>query len=177
MLKDEFFKNINVVNHAISEHEDFFIFLKNSIPWRDDISSRKTFSLGKAYNYSGISYPDTKIPEEMQFLVNLVSNLNEYSPNNILMNYYPLSNSKMGFHSDCIDILSDNTGVSIFSLGNERTIRFRSIIDETEIIDINLIPGSYFFMNKDVQKFWKHAILPSKDKMNDRISLTLRKLK
>ncbi len=149
--------------------------IKNNTIWDEKMKSRKTASYGIAYSYSGNYYENTPIPEDHIYnrcLSLLESKLN-YRSNNILINYYMNNSSTMGYHSDNIDVLDDNTGVSIISLGGTRTLRFRNIIDNT-IIDFELTHGSFFYMTADVQKLWKHSVLKGD---GERISLTFRKMK
>lgn len=82
----------------------------------------------------------------------------------------------MGFHSDQTEILYENTGVGIVSIGETRILRFRNIKDRTLIKDFELPSGSFIYMTNEVQAEWQHSI-PRSDTENGRMSLTFRKIK
>lgn len=81
----------------------------------------------------------------------------------------------MGFHSDQTDILFENTGVAIVSLGETRILRFRNIADNTVLKDFELPAASLIYMTQEIQDEWQHAI-PKSDTENGRMSLTFRKI-
>jgi alkylated DNA repair dioxygenase AlkB len=97
-----------------------------------------------------------------------------FEPNNCLINYYLDGKSKMGFHSDQVDMLCDSTGIVIISLGDTRVFRFRNIKDKDVYKEYVLNPGSLFFMSSEIQSEWQHSVLKGE---NERISLTFRKVK
>ena len=82
----------------------------------------------------------------------------------------------MGFHSDQTDILVENTGIAIISLGETRILRFKNIENNELIKDFELPSGSLIYMTQEVQKLWLHAI-PKSNTENGRMSLTFRKIK
>lgn len=98
-----------------------------------------------------------------------------FAPNNCLINYYLDGKSSMGFHSDQTDILVENTGVGIVSIGETRILRFRNSKDKTIIKDFELTSGSFIYMTNEVQDEWQHSI-PKSDTENGRMSLTFRKM-
>jgi len=67
--------------------------------------ARKTASYGKAYNYSQIEYPFQPLLHALEQLTDGIEQTIGFLPNNCLINYYPDGKSKMGFHSDQVDIL------------------------------------------------------------------------
>ncbi|KAF2332395.1 alpha-ketoglutarate-dependent dioxygenase AlkB [Flavobacterium ginsenosidimutans] len=168
---------IKIEENLLSNHEILFQKIKNDSDWNTEIKARKTVSYGVPYNYSNISYPFIEFPDYISETASLVEERLSFSINNCLINYYENGESKMGFHSDQVDILADNTGVAIVSLGNKRIIRFKSKLDPYSILDISLYPNSLFYMTQSVQEFWLHSILPETgNNAAERISITFRKL-
>ncbi len=150
--------------------------LVESVQWDLSMQSRKTASFGVAYNYPPIKYPELDMPLEMEEFCKSINKILKFKPNNCLINLYADGNSKMGFHSDQIDILAEHTGVAIISLGEERILRFRQIEDKDLKLDFPLSNGSLFYMNQEIQEKYQHSI-PRDKTTNPRMSLTFRKLK
>lgn len=172
-LNDETFLKINILNNFDSMIDD----LKTKIDWDNSIKSRRTASFGLPYNYSNINYDKKEIPTFLQELINVVHHYSGFFPNNCLINYYYDSLSKMGYHSDQIDILEKDTGIAIFSFGSTRILRFKNKFDDNLIFDFELKNNSYFYMSQEIQKYWLHSIL--KDNTNsvtERFSITFRRI-
>ncbi|WP_231373998.1 alpha-ketoglutarate-dependent dioxygenase AlkB [Aureivirga marina] len=175
MLKEKNIIGIQFFLNFIENSAELYSFLKDFVLWDERMKARKTASFGEAYNYSQISYPFQEFPESLLNILNLIEENIGFKPNNCLINYYLDGNSKMGYHSDQTDILAENTGVVIISLGETRTIRFRNIANPEIKKEYQLPSGSLFYMTAEVQKEWQHAI-PKKNTENGRMSLTFRKL-
>lgn len=168
-------KGVTYIEDFIENASSLFDVLVKDIVWDERMHARKTASYGKAYNYSQMSYPYQKfLPELEQMRLKIIPVLN-FTPNNCLINYYLDGSSKMGYHSDQTDILEEETGVAIVSLGAERILRFRNIADNENIVDYKLASGSLFYMTQEVQDEWQHAI-PKSDTHEGRLSLTFRAL-
>lgn len=164
-------------NNVLKNMQDILINLKSNISWDDSIKSRKTASFGTPYNYSNINYEKKEIPFFLNELLITVNKNNGFFPNNCLINYYYENSSKMGYHSDQIDILENKTGVVIFSFGSKRILRFKSKIDSSITFDFTLNNNSYFYMSQEVQKFWLHSILQDNSNIiGERFSITFRKI-
>jgi len=161
-------------NFLDSHGELFEVLMKNTI-WDESMLNRKTASYGKPYNYSQMQYQFQEFTREITEVIENIEELLGFRPNNCLINYYETGSSKMGYHSDQMDILEEGTGVVIISVGEARTLRFRNIKDKSNTIDFNLIPGSLLYMNNDLQNLWQHALIKSNTKKG-RMSLTFRKL-
>lgn len=164
------------IQHFVPHHFMLFDELKRDINWREDMKSRKTASCGKPYNYSGIAYPETPIPDSLLPFLKKTAEITGFLPNNILINYYHEAESKMGFHSDDTSILEENTGVVILSLGSSRTMRFKEK-NTGNLLDLELLPGSLLYMKDENQRTYLHAILPSTALVAERISVTFRRMK
>ncbi|SEW46306.1 2OG-Fe(II) oxygenase superfamily protein [Chitinophaga sp. YR573] len=167
---------IRYIGEFISSPEDLFRLLRDNVIWDTRMVARRTASFGVAYNYSQIHYPDTPFIPELINILNRIDDELGFEPNNCLINYYLDGSSKMGFHSDQIDILEEDTGIAILSVGETRTLRFRNIQDKNEVVDFELPSGSLIYMTQEVQHVWQHSI-PSADTNEGRMSLTFRKMK
>lgn len=177
MKANDLHKEIEIYNNILPNHEELFIKIKNETIWDKSMHSRKTISYGVPYNYSNMFYNLNAIPSNIEEILFVIEKYLGFKPNNCLVNYYETGFSKMGFHSDQIDLLHKNTGIAIISLGNERIMRFKDKNRES-VCDFVLKPNSLFYMSMEVQKYWLHSILPDQlDSNKDRISLTFRKIK
>lgn len=163
------------IKNFLSTPEKVFQYLNKEINWDQRMRSRKTASFGVAYNYSQIEYPKLPIPKIIEDINVSIDGLLNFKPNNCLINFYENGTSKMGFHSDQIDILAKNTGVVIISLGAERVLRFRNIENKENVIDYSLANGSLIYMDQLTQKEWQHSI-PKDDTKDSRMSLTFRNI-
>lgn len=168
-------EGITYIEHFLEDHQSLFKTLETFAKWDNTMSARKTVSYGVAYNYSQMSYPFLEIPSFISTVMQKVNDTLGFEPNNCLINYYLDGQSKMGFHADQTDILAQNTGIAILSLGATRILRFRKIDKKEEIHDFPLPSGSLFYMTQEIQQEWQHAI-PTTDIMQGRMSLTFRKI-
>jgi alkylated DNA repair dioxygenase AlkB len=166
---------VTYIPNFIPKPTELFVKLNNSVNWDTRMTTRKTASYGVAYNYSQINYPHQEMLPELEELCKKVNEVIGFVPNNCLINYYMDGKSKMGYHSDQIDILESDTGIVIISLGETRILRFKNISDENIQKDFELPSGSLVYMTQDVQKEWKHAIPPSETE-EARMSLTFRRM-
>jgi len=166
---------ITYIESFITESELLFSFLEKNVSWDERMAARKTASFGKAYNYSQIQYPFQEFPVQLDVLNRKIAATLGFEPNNCLINYYLDGTSSMGFHSDQTDILAENTGVAIVSLGETRILRFRNKENKELVIDYPLQAGSLFYMTSEIQETWQHAI-PKSDTKKSRMSLTFRNI-
>ncbi|WP_310556082.1 alpha-ketoglutarate-dependent dioxygenase AlkB [Flavobacterium sp.] len=174
---DELIKQIVLKKDILSDYSQIVSNLKSNVLWDNSINSRKTASFGIPYNYSNVYYLENEFPDFLNQLVEVVNINNGFIPNNCLINFYFESTSKMGYHSDQIDILYKNTGIAIFSFGSTRVLRFKSKNNKEIIYDVPLENNSFFYMSQEVQNYWLHSILPDLSLgVNERFSLTFRKI-
>ncbi len=157
----------------LSRSQELFLRLKHSVTWDERQKARKTASFGIAYNYSQITYPETAMPTELEAVCRQIEAALAFLPNNCLLNYYEDGLSSMGFHSDSSEELAPGTGVAIISLGDVRSIVFRSKADRSVEFSYPLPSGSLLYMTKQTQEHWLHAI-PKAPNAGERISLTFR---
>lgn len=166
---------ITHIEAFIHNPNDLFSLLTTTVQWDERMTTRKTASFGKAYNYSQLEYPYQDFTPELAAINKNIKTTIGFEPNNCLINYYLDGKAKMGYHSDQTDILAPDTGIVIVSLGETRTLKFRNIADPEVFLNYTLIAGSLIYMTQDVQKLWQHAI-PKSDTENGRISLTFRQI-
>jgi alkylated DNA repair dioxygenase AlkB len=154
-----------------------FKTLAVSVTWDDRMRARQAASFGLPYNYSGVVWPEAPFPEPVAEILERVAVRLGYRPNNCLAHLYPGGDSSMGFHADATDDLEADTGIAVVSLGAERVLTFRSQGDRSRQENYPLKTGSLLFMCAEMQRDWKHAILPATDIRGGRISLTFRRMK
>lgn len=157
----------------IEESEKLFEVLNHTVVWDERMSARKTVSYGKAYNYSQMTYPEQPFLVELLPLIHKIKATLGFEPNNCLINFYENGRSTMGWHSDQTDILAQDTGVAIISLGAERILKFRKIGDVETTKEYLLASGSLIYMSQKIQHEWQHSIPKSKIDQ-PRMSLTFR---
>lgn len=172
MIVDEL--SLTIDDAFVADAQTLFDRLASEVVWDERMRARKTASFGEPYNYSGISYPFQQMPESLLSLIAAIEARFGYRPNNCLVNFYENGYATMGFHSDATEHLAENTGIIIISLGAERTICFRHKQHKTVQREFRLKNGSLLFMSQNLQKHWKHAILPQPSVTVGRISLTFR---
>lgn len=169
-------KEIIYIEDFIDDSLILFDELKTEIKWDERMKARLTASFGVVYNYSNISYPFQLMLPVIDDLCNRIYEKLIFLPNNCLINYYPNGKSKMGFHSDQFDILVKDTGIVIISLGEKRSLVFRSIENPLKTFEFQLLSGSLIYMSQETQRIWQHSI-PKSNTENGRMSLTFRKIK
>ena len=163
-------------NAMITQPECLYQNLMEKIVWDERMLSRKTASFGQAYQYSQMYYEEQPFLAELEDCILQLEHILGFKANNCLINYYPDGRSKMGWHADQWDVLADDTGIAIISLGAERHLHFRSLPDYAEKKEYLLESGSLIYMTQHVQKHWQHQI-PSSETTKGRLSLTFRQLK
>lgn len=166
---------IRLIENFISNPNELFEVIQEGIRWDNRLKRRKTASFGVAYNYSGMTYPQTEMMTELIPICLQIKNEIGFAPNNCLLNYYAGGNSTMGYHSDNSEDLQEGTGVVIISLGAERYISYRSKLDKLSKYKYLLQNGSLLYMDNLIQKNWMHAI-PKQRNIGERISLTFRQI-
>jgi alkylated DNA repair dioxygenase AlkB len=160
----------------LAEADALYVSLATGIAWDNRMKARQSASFGRAYNYSGIVWPEIPFPEMLlPVLANVAARLG-YRPNNCLANFYADGNATMGFHFDATEELEPGTGIAVLSLGAERTLTFRQQLDRRREA-YPLCRGSLLFMSAAMQSEWKHAVLPEPTAAGGRISLTFRCLR
>lgn len=169
-------EGITFIEDVIDNPSGLYELLDKFVDWDTRMKARKTASYGVAYNYSQMSYAEREFLPELKLLIDLIEKNIGFKPNNCLINFYADGKSTMGWHSDQIDILNDETGVAILSLGDTRSLRFREISNKENKINYLLPAGSLIYMTQQVQKLWQHSV-PKAPDCEGRMSLTFRSMK
>lgn len=159
----------------LKDPDDLFRVLQRHVVWDERMAARRTASFGASYNYSQISYPPTPMLPVLLPLCDAIQQELGFVANNCLLNEYPNGRSSMGFHTDDLRILHENTGVAIVSLGATRSIVFRHKQTRQQIA-LPLPAGSLLFLPNQAQEEWLHAI-PRTPEAGVRISLSFRKIR
>src|SRR5271156_1069640 len=142
---------ITHIENFIKNPEQLFTLLVNNVDWDERMAARKTASYGSAYNYSQIQYPYREFLSELEVINKKLAPVIGFEPNNCLINYYLDGKSQMGFHADQTDILEEDTGIAIISVGEPRTLKFRKTAAHEETMSYILHPGSLIYMTQEVQ--------------------------
>jgi alkylated DNA repair dioxygenase AlkB len=156
-------------SQALFEHYRF------SIPWNENMISRKTACYGEPYDYSEQMYDFQPLLPEMVQISKEIQLKFGFEPNNCLLNYYENGQAKIGYHADTTTMLVPNTGIAVLSLGGTRTFRFRKIDEKDLKINYLLKEGSLIYMTYEMQSILQHGIMPENTE-EGRISLTFRKM-
>lgn len=159
-----------------SEAEQLLQFIHDHVIWDDRMKSRKTWCFGVPYNYNQMHYESSAIPSEIAYLLDRITAVVNFLPNNCLLNCYEDGNSSMGFHSDSAEGIVEGTGVALISLGWTREMAFRPKSDRSVIKTLALPSGSFLFMPIEMQENWQHAIPRTTSDCGERISLSFRRL-
>jgi alkylated DNA repair dioxygenase AlkB len=167
--------SVRLVPGFLADAGILYEHLAATVEWDTRLKARKSASFGRAYNYSGVVWPDAPFPDAVAALLPRVAAEAGFEPNNCLANFYPDGDSTMGFHSDSTAELTPGTGIAVVSLGAERTITFRTF-DKSESESHRLPSGSLLWMCPKMQAEWKHAILADPTASGGRISLTFRRI-
>lgn len=166
---------ITYLENFIDNPEALFDYLSANVNWDESMSTRKTASYGKAYNYSQMAYPYQDFLPELKTIIDRLKPVIGFEANNCLINYYADGSAKMGYHSDQTDILEPGTGIAIVSVGATRTLKFRNINDPELFRSYELTAGSMVYMIQEIQSQWQHAIPKAKTEQA-RMSLTFRQM-
>ena len=102
--------------------------------------------------------------------------------NYAIVNLYENHNSKLGYHSDKESDMDPRYCICSVSLGATREFRIQPITkkfteigrERPKLIKVNLEDGDILIMGGNIQKFWKHAVLESKQPCGPRINITFR---
>lgn len=170
--------DITIIPGFVAHPDELFTFLCSSVEWDERMRARRTASIGVAYNYSGMTYSETPMLEQLVPVCAKIERLFGFYPNNCLLNFYADGLSNMGAHSDSVAQLAPDTGVAVLSLGESRVIRFcrkTDIRGGESCFDTPLLAGSLLFMSHAIQSDWLHSI-PRQPGAGPRLSLSFRRV-
>lgn len=159
---------------------NLFNLLKSQIPWRQIqyykkdrnkhvITPRMTYVSGSFYKNQGNSHPDwlMRLKENVEIVTQTDFNF-------ILYAYYRDENDSITWHSDDERFLGSTTTIAGVSFGQTRDFHLRNK-NTKEIEKIPMSHGDMIIMKNNCQNTHEHAVLKSKEKTGERISLTFRK--
>lgn len=167
---------IRYIPDLISDHNQYFKYLVDTVDWNSQFKSRQTITFGESYNYRSGTRKSRRMPSFLDPFLSAVEQNLGFLPNNCLVNYYPDGDHYISFHSDQDLEMKDNTGVAIISLGAVREMVLRRIKQPQVRFAYALEPGSAFFMSDQLQSEWQHGI-PKQRGCGPRISLSFRSLR
>jgi len=129
------------------------------------------------YTYSGIKLAPLPWTETLLMIRSKIQALTGEDFNSVLLNYYRNGSDSMGFHSDNEKELGRRPFIASYSLGQERTLVFKSILNKDEKpFRVDLKSGSLLIMSGDTQKNWQHGIEKIKRECGPRVNLTFRQV-
>jgi alkylated DNA repair dioxygenase AlkB len=171
---NDLLRGTRLVLNFVKDPESLFEDCTRLIPWDRSIPGRPFASFGVPYSDSE---DRTTIPfgEMLEPLRSGIQTQLGFLPNSCSCHWYLRGDSFMGFHSDNVEDIDEATGVAIVSLGDERTLRFRSKENRLVTHDFRLASGSLFFMNRELQNSWMHGV-PKQAVSGQRVSLVFRRV-
>ena len=132
---------------------------------------------GAAYRYSGLVLEPLAWTSRLADLRARVEVLAGARFNSVLANLYRDGGDGMGFHSDDEPELGPRPVIASLSLGEPRTLAFRSRRDKSApAVKVPLASGSLLVMRGDTQANWRHGVAKSARAMGPRVNLTFRRI-
>ncbi|WP_309091980.1 alpha-ketoglutarate-dependent dioxygenase AlkB [Phenylobacterium sp.] len=133
---------------------------------------------GRAYSYSGISLKPEPWTQRLLEIRAIIQDLCGAEFNSVLLNYYRDHRDSMGMHSDDEPELGSRPIIASLSLGERRTLVFKSKRHDPPLTRRFLLPsGSLLMMAGETQLNWKHGIAKESRPCGARINLTFRQIK
>jgi len=93
--------------------------------------------------------------------------------NSCLINKYKNGSEFIKFHQDSTKAFGVNHYIILYSIGEDRVMRFKNINNNNDIFDINLKSNSLLIIYPEINNIYQHSILKD-DTKNIRYSLTFR---
>jgi alkylated DNA repair dioxygenase AlkB len=135
------------------------------------------------YSYGGVSHKSRSVPPGSPIKI-IADKMAAVFPglkfNSILVNYYPVNESYIPFHSDDEPEIVANSYITTLSIGGTRTLAFRKKRCHKIICSTIVKHGSITIFPQNSQYLYEHSILRGDvnclETDQARISLTFRKL-
>jgi alkylated DNA repair dioxygenase AlkB len=171
-----------------SKSDEYFNQLFTEIRWKQEpikifgkeiMQPRLTAWYGdaeKSYTYSGLTMTSNHWIHPLLDIKSRADDVSGEESTSVLMNLYRDGNDALGWHRDNEKMLGPAPVISSVSLGAVRTFQLRNYKDKTNIISLELQPGSLVIMKGDSQKEWEHRVPRTSKKVGARINLTFRKI-
>ena len=131
-------------------------------------------AIDKSYAYSGITMQPNHWIHPLLEIKSVAEEYSGSSATSALMNLYRDGNDGLGWHRDNEKVLGPTPTIASVSLGTVRTFQFRHYKDKSNLISIDLEPGSLVIMKGESQQIWEHRIPKSKKVHGARINITFR---
>lgn len=168
---------------STAEADHLFARLQTGVEWRQEHAYGRPMPRlnawfadpGLAYAYSGLRYhgqgwPDWLLPVKQQ-----VEAIAGAPFNSLLLNRYRDGADSIGFHADAEPELGTNPIIATLSLGAERDFILKHQRNN-ERLSYRLLHGSLLVMGGSGQHNWLHSVPKTKTPVDERISLTYRKI-
>lgn len=128
---------------------------------------------GVSYAYSGIRHQPHAWTPALLPLKALVEDEVGQTFNGALANYYRDGRDSVGWHADDEAELT-GTSIASVSLGAPRRFSLRRADQHARRIEVTLEPGSLLVMDATCQRYWRHSVPKTTEKVGPRINLTFR---
>ena len=132
---------------------------------------------GAAYSYSGISLePLPWLPVLLEIKARIES-VSEVRFNSVLANQYRGGGDSMGWHSDDEPTLGERPVIASVSFGAARRFILRhKKKKDLASVEFPLGDGALLVMRGETQKYWKHQVPKTRQRVGVRVNLTFRKI-
>ena len=169
--------------HNLSVFSNFDVtLLDKSTKYSHHFGNRSVAYYGQyPYTYTGGSHAPTSALEN-QYLKIILNALDKQYPypsfsyNSAMITRYSDGSECIPPHSDNEKCIAPNSTIMTVSFGQERTILFESIMNETMTEGVTVKHGDVVTMTQLSQSYFKHSVPVDNDCKNLRISITLRKI-
>lgn len=91
-----------------------------------------------------------------------------------LLNLYRDGKDSVGWHRDKESTWGADPVIASVSLGTARIFQFRNYDDKSNVISLELTPGSLLIMRGKTQRYWEHQVPKTNKRIGARINITFR---
>lgn len=178
---------LEYIPHFVTQAQKYFAQLKEELCWsQEEITlygkkvriPRLQAWHGDAdaiYAYSGLPLQPNPWTPALKALKHACEEHLSCQFNSVLGNWYRDGQDSMGMHADNEPELGVKPVIAALSFGQTRTLKFRHRT-KSESVDIAMESGSLLVMSGVTQQYWQHGISKSVKTMDERISLTFRRI-
>jgi alkylated DNA repair dioxygenase AlkB len=155
-------------NQETIETEDTAIQLPRLTAWYGDP--------GRTYTYSSITMEPAPWTEPLLEIKARIEQVSETGFNTVLLNLYRDGRDAVGWHTDDEPELGEMPVIGSVSFGGARTFRLRHRKRKELQVELELTHGSCLLMRGPTQRFWRHQVPRTEDRVEPRINLTFRRI-
>ena len=168
------------------QSDDYFNQLFTEIRWKQEpikifgrqvMQPRLTSWYGditKPYAYSGITMAPNHWMHPLLEIKSVADKLSGAESSSALLNLYRDGRDGLGWHRDNEKVLGPAPTIASVSLGAVRTFQLRDYREKTNLISIDLEPGSVVIMRGASQQAWEHRVPKTNKVVGARINITFR---